>query len=331
MNKINEPAWAILTDDERMALTLKHGHDKSSWEAGEIVGRAHYKFLEIEARAKQFLSLFTEHFSIYDKVIPKYIRIDERVKRYFTLLIADRRSIKEAVDLVNDDYFDIKAFRDKLIIEAMEKLNNSDKAINKNIAIIIWEFDRWNNFRILPREIQEPSAFKRRNKNADLRNLKNLLTLHTYSVEEIIKRYHLTKPENYGVLMYAPIFSKFLKNYGRVITISYEQEYVDHMSKIGLYCFNKKDRATQFFDLVNSYKIGELKDCKFGQKFWPRFRMVIKNSINYNTIQKRIPSRKFLENALEDLDIQVVNQKEADPYFRKQKKLNEEAMKNVVI
>lgn len=331
MNKINEAAWSILTDDERMALTLKHGHDKSSWEAGEIVGRAHYKFLEIESRAKQFLSLFTEHFNIYDKVIPKYIKIDDRVKKYFTLLIADRRSIKEAIDLVNDDYFDIKSFRDRLIIEAMEKLNKSEQAINKNIAIIVWEFDRWNNFRILPREIQEPSAFKRRNKNADLRNLKNLLTLHTYSVEELIKRYHVTKPQLDQPLMFAPIFSKFFQYGGRVITISHEQEYLDHMSKIGLYCFNKKDRATKFFDLVNSYKIGELKDCKFGQKFWPRFRLVIKDSLNYNTIQKRIPSRKFLENALEDLDIRVVNQKETDPYFRKQKKLNEEAMKTRVI
>lgn len=330
MSKMNKAAWAILTDDERLALTLKHGHDKSSWEAGEIVGRAHYKFLEIEARAKQFLSLFTEHFEIYEEVIPEYIKMDSRVRKFFTLIIQKRRSIKEAVDLINDDYFDIKSFRDKMIIETIEKLNNSEEAINKNIAIIIWEFDRWNNFRILPREIQEPSAFKRRNKNADLRNLKNLITLHTYSVEQIIKRYNVKVPRMDQKMTYATVFSKFLANQGRIIKVEDIDDNIDIMSKIGIYTFNRREHATEFFNLVNSYKIGELKDCKFGQKFWPRFRSVIKNSINYNAIQKRIPSRKFLESALDELDIKVT-QKETDPYFKKQKKFNDEALRTKVV
>lgn len=314
--EIDQRAWKILTNDEQLALSLKHGHDKSSWEAGEVIGRAHYKYLEIESRARHFLKMFTEHFVLYDEVMPDWVPGDERVKKFFQTLIQRRRTVTEAVDLLSDDYFAIKQFRDKMILEFIERLYKSQDAAERNIATLIIDFDRWNNFRILPREIQEPSAFKRRNKNADIRNIKNILTLHTYAVEQIIKRYNRAKVEK---AMFVPIFSDYADV--KIMRVNTTEDNITNLSKIGLYCFPKPEKAQEFYDIVQEYNFAKKgKNCKYGQKFWPRFRAVIKNTLNYNAIQKRIPSRKYLETALKDLDIALLRPKEEPNKDRRRKR-----------
>jgi hypothetical protein len=317
--EINQKAWKILTEDEQLALTLKHGHNKSSWEAGEVIGRAHYKYLEVEARAKHFLKMFTEHFLLYDEVIPEWLDLDDRVRKYFKILMVRRRTVIEAVDLISDDYFSIKTFREKLVVEAIEKMYNSLDAAEKNIAQLIVDFDRWNNFRILPREIQEPSAFKRRNKNADIRNIKNLLTLHTYAVEQLIKRYNSKKP---GVkVIYVPIFSQYVEPEDSIMRVKLNEDTIANLSKVGLYCFSRVEHAQDFYEMIKEYDFSRKgKNCKYGQKFWPRFRLLTKQSLNYNAIQKRIPSRKYLESALRDLDINLLRPKEKLPETDRKRK-----------
>ena len=99
---------------------------------------------------------------------------------------------------MDDLYFSIREFRDKLVIKNLEQLHNAKSVVDQNTAILIREFDRWNNFRILPREIQEPSAFKRRNKNYDIRNLKNLLSINSFYIEHSIEFSDFTNLEKTG-------------------------------------------------------------------------------------------------------------------------------------
>lgn len=315
MQELNKAAWDILNSDEQLALTLKHGHGKSSWEAGEIMGKAHYKFLEIEGRAKQILKMFTEHLEFYHEIIPDFLPIDKRVKRYFKETIEKRRTIKEAVDIINDGLFEMTSGRDKLIIEAMEKLNESEDVTIRNVALLIFDFDRWNNFRILPIAIQEPSAFKRRNKNADKKNIRNITTMHTLIVEELIIRYHRPQIADKEKVVYIAVFSKFVKPKDSILTVRRDDDNIVAFNKLGIYVFAKLEKAKEFYDVVSSYNIDAPLDCKFGQKFWPMFRVLIKQSLNYNAIQKRMPSRKFLESALDDLDLKIVNRmkKKANP------------------
>ena len=40
-------AWQILNKDEKTALMLTFNQKKSSWEAGDIMDKSHYKYLEI--------------------------------------------------------------------------------------------------------------------------------------------------------------------------------------------------------------------------------------------------------------------------------------------
>lgn len=296
---INQKAWDILTDDERLALTLKHGHDKSTWEAGEITGRAHYKYLEIEQRAKQFLKMFTEHFDMYDELIPAYIKMDARVAKYFRLVIVKRRTLQVAVDIISDEYFRIKYFREKLILNELTALHNSEHIPEKNLSILLRDFDRWNNFRILPWEIQEPSAFKRRNKTAELKNLKNMLSLNSFIVTKLVKRYHLNKPGTRKVL-YATIFSKFMSLPTGCMHIENTPEIIQEMSNMGIYVFSREEYAEIFYRILVEYYRKDIKTCREGQEFWPKFREITAKSINYNRLQKKIPSRKFLEMASRD-------------------------------
>lgn len=310
----NEQAWGILREDEKLALTLKHGHGKSTWEAGEIMDKAHYKFLEIEARAKKFLKLFTEHFDTFGKLIPDGVRMEDRFRTYIELVIGKRESIPEAIYGVGDTVFSILSFRERLVIEEMEKMLRVDKVTYRSLALLILEFDRWNNYRILPREIQEPSAFKRRNKKNDIKNIKNIWELNSYVVELIHKRYQV--PENdTGRLMYVPLPSRLLPVEKYMLVSKFSEKSIRELTKLGLYVFSKKVFAQEFLELIISYKAGNFKHPKEGLKFWPKYRLSTKNALNYNFIQKRIASRKFLDSALRDLDINFARPRKTEEFI----------------
>jgi len=306
MSDINDKAWALLSEDEQLAVTLKYGHGKSTWEAGEIMSKSHYKFLEIESRGKKFLKIFTEHFEFYECLIPPYVKMDKNIRKYFDYTIGKRIKPKKAIDKINDNMFSIPSFRNVAISKEIERLVNHKEVVEKNLGNLILDFDRWNNYRILPLDIQEPSAFKRRNKNIQKNNIKNLLNLNTYTVEWVIKTYKfITKSNNHNSL-YTPIFSKFIMPDKRVLKIQNTEENIAELSKIGLFIFPTEDEAWKLYDHIKHHDIEEPKTCKEGQRFWPLYRILVKKSVNYNRIQKRIPSRKFLEFTTEDIDMTII-------------------------
>ncbi len=78
---MNREAWGILLKEEQQSITLSLGYSKSSWEAGEILKKAHYKYLEIAARGEKFLRMFTEFFEEHTYFIPNGVDISESFKR----------------------------------------------------------------------------------------------------------------------------------------------------------------------------------------------------------------------------------------------------------
>ena len=317
----NEKAWALISDDEQLALTLKYGYNKSTWEAGEIMEKAHYKFLEIEARGKKFMEIFTEHYDLHDQIIPMDLKLEPRFKSYIVNVVEKRMNVREAVEKIRDSGFVVKEFRDRVIISEMQRLMKLESVIANNFALMVFEFDRWNNFRILPKEIQEPSAFKRRNKKNDQKNLKNIISIHSAIVEILIQKYK----SNNDRKLYVPMISKFIEDEQSIIEIRRSDKAIAELSRLGYYIFTRKERAKEFLDILIEYKFDEKKHCKDGQRFWPKFRLSIRNAINYNNIQKKIASRKFLESALTDLDINILNPKTTEGKQRRDKlKKNDE-------
>ena len=145
--------------------------------------------------------------------------------------------------------------------------------------------------------------------------------MNTFTVQQIIKRYsYQSKTRKADKLLYVPIFSKFVKYEDSIIEVKYTDDTARELSKVGLYLFTRKERAQAFFDLLYNYDIEKPKECTQGQKFWPMFRQLVKQALNHNNISKRIASRKYLESALLDLDLQILNPKNADPNKRKKKR-----------
>ena len=166
MELLTSKAWGLLTEEEQTALKLQLGLGKSSWQASEIMGKAHYKYLEIKKRGEKFFKMFQEHFDYYsDDLIPEECldHLDPDFIEFLIQVIIHRKKVNEAITETKSNRLLVGEIRDKIITKNMAYLRNSDSLEAKSLYNIIMDFDAWNNFRVLPKELQEPHAFTRRN------------------------------------------------------------------------------------------------------------------------------------------------------------------------
>lgn len=292
MSKINPEAWAILTNDEQTALNLQYGFDKSSWQVGEIMDKSHYKYLEIKYRAEKFLALFTNHFKIYHELIPDFLNVDPELKDYFTHCIKKR----------NKPHIITKALKknDRLgllqkLTSFIKDLENSEDIHKHNLLNVIKDFDRWNNFRILPKELQEPSAFKRRVKNTYKKNLKVLKIVNPL----IIKKLQEVLGSKKSTGLYLPVIGEAHKII--LINLRVSKKCIELNNSLNLYYFKDKKLAEDYITLCRQYLYAPDKSCKDGLEFWPKYREFIQQSANYHEVQKISPNRRRLEMAMKNL------------------------------
>jgi len=285
---MNPMAWEILDKDEKMAITLQLGYDKSSWQSGEIMNKSHYKYLEIKDRAKRFLKLFTEHFELYLELIPDYIPGNKEIIAYFKLAMGQRMDVSNIHSVLDNQFGrSIKRSRNAMIIEQMNKWEKSGDAHQLSIYQLIKEFDRWNNFRILPKDIQEPSGFKRRNKNMHKRNIRLATSLPDIALKHIEKNFKGTKLSH----VYLPIAT--VSGIRKVVMVTKTKEVISYLSTFGLYVFEDKVKAKDFMTLIVEFITKQNKSCKEGLEFWPKYREAIPAAYNHDEVQKISPTRKY--------------------------------------
>ena len=299
MEKVNEKVWDILTTDEQTAITLSLSHSKSTWEVGEIMGKSHYKYLEIAARAQRFFKLFSEYFTEHEELFPEGLMICQSFQEYIEKAILKRMPVKTLIETMDDDRY--KSFKKRKVelIDKMEILKRHSKG--KDLYDLIMEFDRWNNRRIIPVEIQEPSAFKRRNKTRDKNRLKVVTSLPDITVELIIRRYKFKKK---GKKYYLPIITNLYELGYIVVPVSASK--VNQITDLGLHLFVKKELAHEFAILVYDYVTREKGNCRSGQMFWPEYRVISKKAINYHKLENIRVNRKYYERVFNDNDDRIV-------------------------
>ena len=302
-DKINKDAWDILKEDEKTAISLSLGHGKSTWESGEIMNKAHFKYLEIQKRARKFLEIFTQHFEKYGGLFPEDIPFTFAFKEYIGLVVLQRYNISQAVKIMEDPSYRIAKKRSQALIFEIERLkkNNIQEAID--FYGLIMDFDRWNNHRILPSEVQEPSAFKRRNKSRDIKHLKRTTSLPQFSLLKIMERFRYTG--KYPKL-YTPLISTFFPEKYKIISVKNKSSIVTELSDIGLFIFEEPSKAGQFAKLVAKYFLVGERTCKTGQKFWPEFRLMMREAFNHAELENIHKSRKYLDNALFNTDLRKI-------------------------
>lgn len=321
INNLNPKAWSILNEHEKVSLSLSVGHKKSSWQAGEIMNKSHYKYLEINNRAEHFLKIFSEHFNKYgENLIPTTISgLHPDFVVYFEESIFKRLKRSDISKKYPHSMLFLTLSRDRIITEGFEILKEGKQQAHKDLLYILTEFDRWNNFRILPDNLQEPSAYKRRNKARSRKQLNRLINLPDLTIKLILKRFKYDKA---GDKLYVPIVSDIFPDNYKVIPMKKDDVEIKAISSIGYFIFSNKEDADYMGFIVADYLIETSRSCKMGQEFWKKFRDLAESSENWSLINNLIPKRKYLENMEEILSVSKIkhNAKKSLETLKRKKK-----------
>lgn len=291
---MNSQAWAILTEDEKTAISIKYGMDKSTWQVGEIMGKSHYKYLEIQYRGEHFLKLFTERLKLFDELIPNEVIGDRTVVSYLRICIEKRLKPKLVLEQLKETKKIIRSEFNGKIEKVLKDWEKSDSPYDKMGLELVKEFDRWNNFRILPKSCQEPSAYKRRIKNIYKKHIKVISTINILSINKILKLYQ-TKRRPYHLL---PLIVQGEPN---IFKVKINQQSIKIFNGIGLYVFEETDikSVEVYISSIHGYLNKSQRECSDGLEFWPGYREIIKIAINHDEIQRITPTRKYLQLALQ--------------------------------
>lgn len=305
ITNMNSKAWDILLEEEKAALSLSINHAKSTWQAGEILDKAHYKYLEIHARAKHFFVMFTEYFKkTGGHLIPLDSEIAWDFREFLTCTIEQRKGYRETLKIIGKTSALCGKYakeRDDALYNFMEWLRKHPQPIHRELYKLVKDFDRWNNFRILPESMQEPSAFKRRNKTRFLKHLKNIHSLPPIVIDQLHTK--AFRPTKMYPVLYLPIISdNYIKGYD-IIEVSRAGNVVEYISKkLNLYLFEDRDFADDYAHMVENYITQKDKHCTLGQTFWPKFREMVKSAYNYNEVNNIVSRKNTLEEAFKNVD-----------------------------
>lgn len=204
MNEAQQKAWSCLTKVEQQSLFLHTSEGKSSWEAGSIMNISHYKYIEIRERSEKFFRMFADFFEKHNSIFRPDCPCERNFQDFIEGVIEHRLKKRDAVVYTGDSTQQITKVNRKNLIRNMKYLKESEDNWDLDSMRLIFEFDRWNNFRILPSILQQPSAFKRRLNKKDKIYIKYLLErIPTWVLEKLKERfYYKVKPskKNGGLL-----------------------------------------------------------------------------------------------------------------------------------
>lgn len=286
MEDYQKRAWDCLTDVERQSLFLQLSNGKSTWEVGTILKISHYKYLEIRERSEKFFRLFSDYFQLHEAIFRPDSPCDDQFKDYIEGVIEKRLTRRESALRMGDSSNLVHKIRVSLIERNIKRLKESENTWDKDTLTLIMEFDRWNNFRILPKMLQQPSAYKRRVNKRDKVYIKYLLErVPDWIHEKIIERFkYRARPhiKKYWVCLISPSLYKDSNGY-LLLPIRPTEESITEMNRFFIYVFEDKEDADTFGFMVNTY-LDKTTEVKTGQKFWPEYRYTVQKALNYNSV-----------------------------------------------
>lgn len=285
MKPSQEKAWNLLTDNEKNALYLQLSQGQSSWEAGEILQIPHYKYLELKERSIKFFKMFTEYFEEFNSLIPPNSVIDDRFRDFIEGIIEKRLTKKEALSYTGDSSMLVHEISSKVIIRNMKRLVSSENIHDNRLHDLIIEFDRWNNKRILPREIQLPSAYKRRWNKRDKTYIRYISNIPESKIKAIIKLFSYRPYKSNSKAYYITLISSNFDDGYLVLSVKPDKKTVQKLSKLSIFIFKDKDMADTFGFIITRF-LENPQNPKSGQKFWSNYREHLENTINKDQIDK---------------------------------------------
>ena len=297
MNEAQEKAWSCLLEVEKQSLFLRMSYGKSSWEAGTILKLSHYKYLEIRERSEKFFRMFSDFFTQHPSIFRPSGPCESKFRDYIEAVIEKRMTRAEASSVMGDASNLVPKIRSRVIIRNMQWLKDSEDPWDKDTLILIGEFDRWNNSRVLPKILQQPSAYKRRANRKDKIYIKYLINrvpewIHTRIIERFRYKSKPTMQKRWVCLISSELYTD-----GYILLpVRPTDEVVKEMNRFYIYVFDDKDDADTFGFMVSKFAF-KTKGVKLGQKFWPEYRYVIQRAVNYNEVNNINVNVKALDMA----------------------------------
>lgn len=278
-------AWDCLTELEQHCLYMNLGQGISTWRAGEILKVTHYKYLELKARSERLFKLFSDYFEIHPCLIRPDSFLDMRFQDYIYGCIMKRLPKEEAVIYAGDSSWLLRPVKREHIIRCMNRLRGSaiKNEWDRDLRALILEFDRWNNFRILPKILQAPSPYKRRNSKRDKVYLQYLHRIPGFKIRALVDMFwRAGSPDKryYVAFISTDVFKK--QGYS-VVPIKREEDIVKKMTSLKVYVFEDRDDADQFGIMAYSY-FENTSTVRSGLSFWKEYRELVERAINYREI-----------------------------------------------
>lgn len=292
MEPFQEKAFDCLTEAEQNSLFLNTSQGLSTWRVSEILKTTHYKYLEIKARAEKFFKMFSEYFEKHEIMIRPDSPLNQTFKDYLEACMIKRLSKDEAIYYAGDSSWIISPVNRKQIRSNMALLKESEDPWDRDLYALIMEFDRWNNFRILPRELQAPSAFKRRDTGRHKLYLKYLHRIPDPVIRKLVDKYWSEDSKTYYMAVVSTLFEE---GYVVVPISKTDKEVFQEMTKRRLYIFNEVIDADEFGLLAKQFYQRTM-GPKAGLDFWRDYRTCIARAVNYKEINN-------LDFSVKDLDM----------------------------
>lgn len=292
MEPYQEKAWNCLTEPEQNSLFLNISKGLSTKKTGEIMKLSHYKYLELKARAETLFKLFSEYFQVYPDLVRPRCILDEPFRYYLEACLIKRLPKSEAKEYAGDELWLLNPITNRCIVNNMRKLKQSEDPWDQDLYALIQEFDRWNNFRILPLELQTTSPYKRRETKKYIIYFNYIKTIPQEKWDYLLYKYCSKGKDE--LRYYVSLFSDNYEDGYLIIPIKRDQEILEYFNNLRLYVFDKYSMAQEFALMIVNYKNKSVSQ-KSGLLFWKRFKELIPEAINYKQVDNHDFNFNFLD------------------------------------
>lgn len=296
MKENKEKAWALLTESEKQSIYLTTGQGLSGWQAGEILQITHYKYLELKARSETFFKMFSDYFELYDNLVNPTAKIQPSFRDYVYGCINKRLSLPEAKVYAGEGRWSSKKIREKEIKDSMRALKESENKWDNDLHQLVIEFDRWNNFRILPVELQSGSPYKRKSNRQAKAYFKYLKNINPNTLLKIATNYTYRGKNNAWVALIGD-YDNTGQSYD-VIPIRRDDRNIKNMTINRIYMFKNQEDAVIFATLVLRHDM--VFTSKDGLQFWKKYDAIIKKAINHDSITHTSKITNFYDESFKE-------------------------------
>lgn len=289
MQENKAKAWEYLLDLEKQSIYLTLGQGLSGCEAGEILGVTHYKYIELKARSETFFKILSDYFAKHKQLIRPQAGINPAFRDYIYGCIEKRLSLQAATIFAGEGSWSTQKIRNEEILSGMNSLLLSGNAWDRDLWTLIIEFDRWNNFRILPYEIQAPSPYKRKSNRQAKAYFRYLRSIPSNTIIKLNKTLWYKGKKTWFITL---ISDEFENGYG-VIPIKPSNTNMQNLTIQRIYIFPEQSKAEEFGLMV--LRQPHVLTSKDGLTFWKEYQSIIQEALNYEKIDHTTKIKDFYD------------------------------------